>query len=444
MFRIVFVVTVVLANWFRIGLTQENTLKDDPKHKVARRFVDQISAGNFDKAVESFDPTMTRVMPAAKLEEAWKGLEKQNGKFKAVLGSHAEKVSKYEIIYVTCEFEQNSIDVKVVLASDNSVAGLFFVPVYRVPEYVDPAKFDENEMEFGSAGWRLPGTLSVPKGDGPFAAVILVHGSGPNDRDETIGPNKTFRDLAQGLASRGIAVLRYEKRTRHHALKMAQVAKTLTVKEETIEDAAAAVEALKLQSKVDPARIFILGHSLGGMVFPRLGTSQTGIAGFISLAGSTRPLEDLVLEQTRYILALEGKPSPQAEGVLKILERQVAKVKSNELNLETPAVELPLGIPASYWLDLRDYDPALTATEIRQPMLFLQGERDYQVTLVDFERWKKELQSRQDVTFMTYPKLNHLFVEGEGKSTPGEYSIPGHVSKLVIDDIAKWIQQNHR
>ena len=140
--------------------------------------------------------------------------------------------------------------------------------------------------------------------------MILVHGSGPHDRDETIGPNKPFRDLAHGLASQGIAVLRYEKRTKEHPVRMAMSVNTITVKEETIDDAVAAFEALKSQEKIDPKRIFVLGHSLGGTLLPRIGKAKDGIAGFISLAGSTRPMEDLVLEQTRYILSLERETIP--------------------------------------------------------------------------------------------------------------------------------------
>ena len=73
-------------------------------------------------------------------------------------------------------------------------------------------------------------------------------------------------------------------------------------------------------------------------------------------------------------------------------------------------------------------------------MLILQGERDYQVTMEDFAGWKKALESRKDVTFISYPKLNHLFMEGEGKSIPAEYSTPGNVAVAVIDDIVKWIK----
>ncbi len=133
---------------------------------------------------------------------------------------------------------------------------------------------------------RLPGTLSLPLGNGPFPAVVLVHGSGPNDRDETIGPNKPFRDLAHGLASRGTAVLRYEKRTKQHPILMSLTRSSVTVKEETIDDAVAAVEVLRNHNKIVPNRIFVLGHSLGGMLIPRIAKAEAGIAGLRPGAGS--------------------------------------------------------------------------------------------------------------------------------------------------------------
>lgn len=421
-------------------------LADPPDENVeqAKRLVAQMAAGEFDKAVERFDTTMARVLPASKLDELWGGLVKQYGALRKSTETRTEKVKQYTLVFVTCEFERGKLDTKVVFNTKGEIGGLFFVPSgkYQRPGYVDPAKFVEEEVTIGKGAMRLPGTLSVPTGDGPFPAIVLVHGSGPNDRDETIGPNKPFRDLAHGLASRGMAVLRYEKRTKQHPILMSLTRSSVTVKEETIDDAVLAVEVLKNHTKIDADRIFVLGHSLGGMLIPRIAEAEEGIAGFISLAGSTRPLENLALEQTKYILSLDGELTDDEKAKLQELEEQVARVKSSDLTPSTPAKDFPLGIPASYWLDLRGYDPAEEAKNLRKPLLILQGERDYQVTMEDFGRWKKALAGRDDVRFISYPHLNHLFVEGEGKSTPQEYSSPGNVAAVVIEDIVKWCAEH--
>jgi dienelactone hydrolase len=327
------------------------------------------------------------------------------------------------------------------------VEGLFFAESksssateeWTSPAYTNSSSFQEKEVTVGSGEWALPGTLTLPKGNGPFPAVVLVHGSGPNDRDESVGPNKPFRDLAWGLASQGVAVLRYEKRTRQYAEKMADMIDQITVKEETIEDALLAVDLLRHTDGIDPQHIYVLGHSLGGMLFPRIGLLDLGIAGFLSMAGAARPLEDVVIDQVTYLANLDGTVSAEEKAQLEQVQKQVNQVKDPNLSKAILSTDLPLGIPAAYWLDLRGYQPAQAAKDLQRPILILQGGRDYQVTEADFNLWKKALDGLNGVEFKFFPALNHLFIEGEGKSTPAEYEKPGHVAEEVVNDIAKWI-----
>ena len=169
----------------------------------------------------------------------------------------------------------------------------------------------------------MPGTLTLPRGEGPFAAAVLVHGSGPQDRDETIGPNKPFRDLAWGLASQGIAVLRYEKRTHTHGRAWPRCVKTLTIKEETIDDALAAVAELRKHKEINAKHIVVIGHSLGATAAPQIGERDKSIAGLVLLAGNARPLEDLVLEQITYIKSLNGELTEKDRQELAELKQQV-------------------------------------------------------------------------------------------------------------------------
>ena len=136
---------------------------------------------------------------------------------------------------------------------------------------------------------------------------------------------------------------------------------------------------------------------------------------------------------------LDGDLSEEDESQLQKIEEQVGRVKDPQLSPETPPADLPLGVHPAYWLDLRGYDPPEAAKGLKQPMLVLQGQRDYQVTMEDFNRWRETLSSRENVQFTLYPKCNHLFVEGEGQSTPAEYQTPGNVARPVVDDIADWI-----
>lgn len=423
----------------------QNPVVDKAADTVSRAagFVELLRARDFLNAEKTFDDTMKSVIPAPKLEETWDGLLSQVGAYKRLVSTRTEVRGDYDVVIFTSEFENAEIDIQIVFDKAKKVAGLFFTPAkkpyeYTRPGYVDPKTFLERELTVGKGEWRLPGTLTVPVGKGPFPAVVLVHGSGPNDRDESIGPQKPFRDLAWGLATRGIAVLRYEKRTKQYSAKLSAQKSGLTVKEETVDDALAAVSLLRETVEIDQKRIFVLGHSLGGMLIPRIGKADPDIAGLIVLAGAAKPTEDAILEQTIYIFSIDGTLSEAEEDQIEKTKKEVAKVKAFEQS-DAGSSAAAFGISVDYWLDLRGYDPPVAAKELKQPLLVLQGERDYQVTMEDFQRWKSELSSGKNVTFRTYPKLNHLFAAGEGMSVPAEYELPGHVDEAVVDDIATWI-----
>src|SRR5581483_3342168 len=262
-------------------------------------------------------------------------------------------------------------------------------------------------------------------GKRPFPAVVLVHGSGPHDRDETLGGAKVFRDLAEGLATRGIAVLRYDKRNYVHRQECISD-KNFTMTRETVDDAVRAAALLRALPEVDAKRIFVLGHSQGGYMMPRIMQADPKLAGVVLMAANVRPVEQLIVEQTEYLFRLNGG------GLNSTQQAQLDALKKD------PWQMIP-GIPESYRTDLKGYDPVNLAKSSRIPMLILQGERDYQVTMKDFDLWRTGLSRRANVTVHSFPKLNHLFIAGEGKSTPREYERPAHVSAEVIDTITDWI-----
>lgn len=340
-------------------------------------------------------------------------------------------------------FQVQAQGIKVVRQGFETLAEVAFSApaAYKPPAYVAPGSFGEQELTVGAGGeWPLPATLTLPKGKGPFPAVVLVHGSGPHDRDETLGANKPFRDLAEGLASQGIAVLRYEKRTKQHGARMlAASSSNFTVKDETIDDALAAVALLRRTAGVDAKKIFVLGHSLGGMLVPRIGLADASIAGFIVFAGATRPLQDEIVRQFEYLSALDGTVSDAERAQIENTKRQAARIR--ELKAGDAAGERLLGAPPSYWLDLRGYDPPQAARALKRPMLILQGERDFNVTLEDFRNWRASLANSKEVEFKSYPKLDHLFYEGEGAASGADYAQPRSIPKYVVDDIAAWVKK---
>ena len=200
---------------------------------------------------------------------------------------------------------------------------------------------------------------------------------------------------------------------------MALLSGSITVKEETVDDAAAAVDALAGHERIDKQRIFVLGHSLGGMLLPRIAKANDKIAGFISLAGSTRPMEDLILEQTKYLVSLGGNLTDDQQKQIEQLEQQIAKVKSPDLSPQTAAKELPLGVPAKYWLDLRGFDPAEAAKEIEKPNADLARRAGLPGDDGGFGRWKKALGSRTQVKFISYPNPESLVHGRQRKKCAG-------------------------
>jgi uncharacterized protein len=426
---------------------------DQDKIQTAQQLVTQFVQGDFGAVVQSLDESLREQLPAEKLQATLQALVASVGKFKEQVGAHTFQIPSAELVIVTCAFANASLDINVAFNEQGNIVGLTitqvggveqqYTAVYEAPTYVNQDLFTEREVQIGKGEWVLPGTLSIPVGDGPFAAVLLVHGSGPNDRDETIGPNKPFRDLAWGLASQGIVVLRYDKRTKVYPEKMRELVSTLTVKEEVIDDALNAVSLMSDIPEVNSQCIVVLGHSLGGYLMPRIGAADSEIAGLIMLAGLCRTLEDTILDQFSYIYSLSGTLSAEQQKQLDELKKQVAIVKSPDLSLSTPASDLPLGVSPAYWLDLRGYHPEEIARGLLQPMFILQAEGDYQVTMEDFQMWKSALSGCSNVEFKSYAGLSHLFMpfeDGE-KSTPAAYTVPGHVVEEVIQDITEWIKR---
>ncbi len=272
-----------------------------PDAKLAsagEKVVDDLAAGKTDAVYSQFTDQMVKALTKEQTGQIWGQLEAQFGKYEGRSTTTVTPNQGYQVVSVTANFEKGSLILNVVLDKDGKIAGLNMKPAqtptpaaYQVPSYVDQGKFSEQEVTIGSGKWALPGTLTMPKGDGSFPAVVLVHGSGPNDRDETIGPNRPFKDIAWGLASQGIAVLRYDKRTKAHAdLFTPEELEKITLGTETIDDAILAANLLAKTPGIDPKQIYVLGHSQGGMAAPRIGEQDPNLAGLIVLAGPGRPI----------------------------------------------------------------------------------------------------------------------------------------------------------
>jgi len=419
----------------------------DTATSLVREIVAELKTEDLTALQSHFDENLKVALPDDKLRGFWTGVRAKGGRLKSCAHPRISWVGDYTLAFANCTFEKQEAELKLTFRSDGRLAGLFIEaggasrPDWIAPAYVTPGAFLERDVHVVSGPMSLPGTLSMPAGGGPFPGVVLVHGSGPQDRDETIGGFRPFRDLAEGLASRGIAVLRYDKRTRVHQKELAGT-RGLTIRQEVIDDALAALELLRATPGVDGSRVFLAGHSLGGTLAPRIGVLDGRLAGAVLLAAPSRPMPEVVRDQARSLL--EPGATEAERLAAPAIQKEAAALADVYAGRPGPPSGTILGASVSYWLDLKSQRPLEAARSLGKPLLVLQGERDYQVSMADFAGWRKALGSRPGVVLKSYPALNHLFAAGEGRSTPAEYEKPGHVAAEVIEDIAAFVKKAPR
>ena len=293
--------------------------------------------------------------------------------------------------------------------------------------------------------YPLNGLMTLPSDlSKPVPAVVMVHGSGASNMDEKVLKLTPFKDLAEGLARHGIASLRYDKRTFVHGRKMIRN-KSLTVKEETIEDALLAVQMLKRDPRIDHDRIFILGHSMGAMLAPRIDAEGADVKGLIMMAGTPCRLEEIVLRQLRQA----GRGSSVLKKIIG-LEYRFYKKKFRGLyqmsDEEAKRKKFAGNLSLYYFKEMGQKTAADYLLASKKPVLILQGGKDFQVLAKrDYRMFKKLLAGRENTQYKLYPELNHVFVKGiynDILKASKEYSVEQHIGEDVVGDIAAFVHCN--
>jgi dienelactone hydrolase len=409
------------------------------------RVVQELAAGKFGDVAARFDTQLQKELPEPKVSGSWGQLVAKAGKFQKVTATEVKpQPGGYRCVAMTCAFEHAPEgDALVTFDEAARIAGLYFGPRpteqikgWATPSYAAPGRFEEVLVTVSTGPWHLPGTLSLPKGKRPCPAVVLIPGSPPVDQDESIGPNKVFKDLAWGLASRGIAVLRYTKRTCQFGAGLGGgFISSFSPRDELFDDARAAFALLVARREIDPTHIYLVGHSLGGVAAAEVATDERRVAGVVLLGTPASNLLTALIEREEDA-ARDGK---QANAAGPSMLAALKKVRSGETAAGSTLEIMGLRTSAAYFLELGKHDTGVITAKLKSPTLVLLGGHDAQVPDREVERWKKALAGNKDATVKLFPGLFHLFMPSTSKEkgdTPDDWMRPAHVSQEVVDDVA--------
>lgn len=427
-------------------LSETFVLRSQEEIKVAKAFTDFLISNKFDSAYAMIGDQYNKRYTASYIELLWYSQQKEGGEFVKVDSTWCDFSYHRKTVYHRIILEKKAIILKINVYRGFITSYMF--SNYKIFEtYKDPlyckGNFFEKDVNIPTAdSIVLPATVVIPKSSkiNRFPIIIFVHGSGPSNRDEEIGPNKPFKDLACGLAKYNIATVRYEKRSLEYGDQLALNKDSITIYDETIDDAVSILNYVSTLNYVDTTNIFILGHSQGAMCAPKIMQIFGRAKGGILMAAPARSLPVILLDQINHLLKTDSSDF-KTHFIANTLKYQVGVLESDSFNIKTKSIMLPFGQPAKYWLSLKNFDQLKTAREIQKPLLILQGEKDYQVTVTDFNLWQNSL-DKSKATFKLYPKLNHLFFTSGAVNDPLEYEKPSHVHQEVIKGIAQWVREN--
>ena len=336
----------------------------------------------------------------------------------------------YPLIFPTCE----AFAVQTQAISSSTDTAAFALPNGAI----------EQQITFPAAEClTLPGTLTLPAADSKHASrpplAILEQGSGVQDRDGTVGPNKVQQQLAWGLAARGIATLRYDRRA-----KIARESFTVhpDLDHEVVLDAIAALAWAASVRETDSHRIFFIGHSLGAQLGPdivaaRLRQAPGSVAGLALLAGIARPIDQVMREQVVDLGIAQGGTPAQIATIQAKYDSIWARVRDLRVKDETPA-GLGGGVTIGYLRDWLRWNPAAQLKALTIPCFVARGTKDLNTTQKDFSLLKAAATAPGSES-MEFPGLSHAFIPVAGQPNGHEAMRAGTISPLLLDALATWL-----
>jgi len=404
--------------------------------------VQKLTEGDVIAFYQLFDGNLKKEMPQTDLQNTWNRLCLTYGDFQYYLSDvEIHTNDGYQIANIPCVFTNGNLTLQLTFNKTGEISGFYVDENATASSSLRLS--NDVAISFGTKNTVRNGSLTVPEGTGPFPAVILVQDIGMTDRNAQQGPNLPLLEIADQLSQQGVAVLRYDRPALSDWTNTEQF-ESFTVQEEIIADVVQAFQFLQTRGAIQQDQIYIAGYGFSGYLIPRIAAQTPEAAGYLLLAAGARPLEDILLERTAYILSIETELDKTAKQKLFAQTEETAN-QIKQLTVDTDLTAKTLwNLPPSYWLDLQNYTPLEDIQQIKKPLCILQGGRDYQSTTADFELWKTALVDYDNVVFHYYDNLNHLFMPGTGKSTPSEYQQKSAINFDVCNDMAHFIQKSSK
>ncbi len=467
----------IRGHWMQNGMTFTLNLKRTEGRRVAppgsrdatalearaRRLVADLAAGSNAAIVSQFDARMQTALPAAKLARVWEQLRSKAGALKKIGATRQVQAGMYRMVLVSCTFALTRLDVKVVYDGTGKVAGLFFVkphskatPSPQEPKPPYPYRSEDVTFPNKKADITLAGTLTTPRTGGSFPAVLLISGSGPQDRNETIFGHKPFLVLADYLTRRGIAVLRVDDRGT--GLSTGDFA--TATDDNFVGDALAGLAFLKTRHDINPKEIGLIGHSEGGNIAPRVAVRSKDVAFIVLLEGPGLPGDRIILSQLALILKAHGVPPEKIEAQV-TSEKQILAVIKNQPDNAKAAVELRRilskadprlkgaalktqlrGLLSPWYRNFIAYDPRPTLSKVKCSVLAIGGSKDLQVPAKqNLAAIASALKAggNKDFTVKELPGLNHLLQPAETGAPSGYGTIKTTISPKALKVVGDWI-----
>lgn len=403
--------------------------------------VTNLNKGKYNKLYRCFDATMKENISKKQLKEVWETLVATAGELKSIDDIKTEDrdggIKQTGIL----KFENSSV--KMILSQNDKkeLSGLFVTQLgYQPPSYALGLGTGKKRINFFSDSLELPGELIIPIDCNNCPVVVLVHGSGPNDKDETFGPTKVFYDIAMGLASKGIATFRYDKRFHIYPDLMS---KQFDLYDETINDAIAALKTIQQDSSLQFGKYVMMGHSLGAYSMPLIADAvASSLDGAILFSGNARRLEDLIDYQMKYLTGFDDVITDEEEQYIIDNTARSRNIRNGDYTDSTSSENLLAYWPGTFWKGIKEYDPVATLKKNTQtPFFIMQGEKDYQITMEDFALWKEGTTGMSNVKLQSFPGLTHFFTPTDAeRGSPQDYFAPNNVDEGVIDAIAEWVK----